>query len=156
MRINNLYAWNVVLLIIFCVLVVAGMKALDQYAYRPLYTITGGDILLITLATFRVIRLFVNDHIMAFFREQFLDEVPTIEVDGEALMVKPSKGIRRVLADLMFCPWCFGIWASAIVIFFYFLTPYAFYPVLFLAIAGIATFLQLLANLVANKVEQSN
>ena len=46
-----------------------------------------------------------------------------------------------------------GIWAGATVAFFYFLTPYAWWPILVLAIAGVGTFLQLSANLIGWKAE---
>jgi hypothetical protein len=48
-----------------------------------------------------------------------------------------------------------GVWAAATVIFFYLVTPYATYPIMLLAISAIATFLQLLANLVGHKAEQA-
>ena len=70
------------------------------------------------------------------------------------VLEKPKSGPRRTLADLLSCPWCFGIWAAATVVFFYELTPYAYYPILMLAIAGAGTFLQLAANMVGWKAEQ--
>jgi len=148
---TNQYAWNIIFTLFFIVLVVAGIEVLNVHSYRPLYSVSGADILLITLATYRLIRLFVYDKITAFFREQFFD---VVEVEGVTILMKPEKGPRRTLGDLITCPWCFGIWASAMVIFFYFLTPYAFYPVLFLSIAAVATFLQLVSNVVGWKAEQ--
>jgi hypothetical protein len=40
------------------------------------------------------------------------------------------------------------------VTFFYLLTPYALFPVILLAIAAVATLLQLLTNLVGYRAEQ--
>lgn len=151
MRLTNQHVWNIVFVILFLILLGVGMRLIEDFGYRPLYSVGGADILLITLATFRVIRLFVYDKITGFIRDQFYDYVP---VEGGEVMMKPEKGPRRTLADLIGCPWCFGLWAAASVTFFYFLSPYTFYLVLFLAIAAVATFLQLLTNMVGWKAEQ--
>jgi len=151
MRVTNQYVWNFILLLFFLFVLWAYMAILEQYAYRPLYSLGLGDVVLITLATFRVIRLFVYDKITAFFREQFWD---ANEVDGgEIILTKPLRGPRRAIADLLSCPWCFGVWAAAMTTFFYVLTPYTFYITLFLSIAAVATLLQLIANMIGWKAE---
>ena len=68
---------------------------------------------------------------------------------------KPKTGPRRTLADLLSCPWCFGLWASASVTFFYLLSPYAFFFVLFLAIGAVASFLQVLTNMIGWQAEKN-
>jgi len=152
MRITNQYIWDVVFIIFFLGILALYMYVLQIYGYRPLYSLTLPDVILITLATFRMIRLFVYDKITAFFREQFWD-VNDVG-NGEIVFTKPLRGPRRTLAELLSCPWCFGIWAAAMTTFFYLLTPYTFYIVLFLAISAIATFLQICANVVGWKAEQ--
>jgi hypothetical protein len=87
-----------------------------------------------------------------FFREQFYD---VADYKGKAILVKPETGPRRTLADLLSCPWCVGAWAVLTVSFFYLLTPYAFYPTLLLALSSVATMLQLTANLIGYKAEQT-
>src|SRR5690606_12429101 len=109
------------------------------------------DYVLITLASWRLTRLVVYDAITKFFREQFWD---VVKVGRGYALEKPSTGPRRTLADLLSCPWCFGVWATATVTFVYLLTPYAIYPVIFLALSAVATFLQILSNLIGNKAEQ--
>jgi hypothetical protein len=84
-------------------------------------------------------------------REQFWD----VKKVGRGYQLdKPKTGPRRTLADLLSCPWCFGVWATACVTFFYLITPYAVFPVVLLALSAVATFLQLLSNLVGHKAEQ--
>ena len=129
-----------------------GAVILEGEAYKLYAELTFVDFALITLASFRLIRLVVYDKIFAFFREQFYDAQ---EYKGKIVLTKPEHGPRRTLADLVSCPWCFGVWASATVAFFYLLTPYAFFPVLLLALAAVASFLQLLANLIGWKAEQA-
>lgn len=110
------------------------------------------DLALISLASFRVIRLFVYDAITKFFREQFYNV--KVSKAGKETLHKPAKGPRRTLADLLGCPWCFGVWATAMVTFFYLLTPVAFFPILILALSAVATWLQLFTNLIGWKAEQ--
>jgi len=151
MRITNQYVWQFIFALFFLGVLSFYISLLEQYAYRPLISLSFPDLLLITLATFRMIRLFVYDRITAFFREQFWD-VNQVGA-GEVVFTKPLRGPRRALADLLSCPWCFGVWAAAMTTFFYLLTPYTFYIVLFLAIAAVATFIQILANMIGWKAE---
>ncbi len=150
MRITDQYFWNVVFLLFFLVLIFLASVVLESEAIKSYEALTLIDLLLITLASFRVIRMVVYDKIFAFFREQFYDAV---EEKGRVVLVKPESGPRRTLADLLSCPWCFGVWASAMVTFFYLLTPYSFFPVLFLALSAVASLLQILANLIGWKAE---
>lgn len=151
MRITDQYFWNLVFALFFVMLVGMATIILETEGYKKLNELTYFDLLLISLASFRLIRLVVYDKITAFFREQFWDAT---EMKTKVVLTKAKVGPRRTLADLLSCPWCFGIWASAMVTFFYLLTPYAYYAVLFLALAGVATFMQLLANLIGWKAEE--
>lgn len=152
MRITNQYVWNVIFIFFFLGLVVFAIWVLEQRAIKSYEAITLAEFILISLASFRIIRLVVYDKIFAFFREQFYN----IEyIDGQTILVKPERGPRRTLADLLSCPWCIGVWAGAMVTFFYFLTPLAYFPVLFLAISAVASFFQILANLIGWRAEKS-
>ena len=150
-RITDQYIWNFIFTIFFIVLVVMGVIILDTESRIPYEELTLVDFVLITLASWRVTRLMVYDNVTKFFREQFWD---VKEVGKGYVLKKPGGGPRRTLADLLSCPWCFGVWSAAMVTFVYLLTPAAVYPVIFLAIATVSTFLQLLANLVGHKAEQ--
>lgn len=151
MRITNQYVWNFIFTLVFIGFLAYGARVLEAEAYIPYGMLTYFDLTLITLASFRFTRLMVYDKITAFFREQFFNAT---DVVGEVVLVKPACGARRTLADLLTCPWCFGVWATASVAFFYMLTPYAFFPILILALSSVATLLQLLANLIGWKAEQ--
>jgi len=146
-RVNQNF-WHIILSGVFIALVVVEMALLQLYAYRSFATIELFDIALITLATWRLIRLFVYDKIMSFFRDLFYT------VDDAGLLVKPNRGFRRAVIDLLLCPWCFGVWAASTVVFFYFLTPFAFYPIFILAISVIATTLQLITNAIGWTAEK--
>lgn len=151
MRITDQYLWNVIFLVFFLVVVFMGAVILDGEATKQVSELTPFDMVLMALATFRLIRLTVYDKITAFFREQFWD---ARESKTGYVLEKPAHGPRRTLADLLSCPWCFGVWAAATVSFFYLLTPLAYYPILILALSSLGTFLQLLANMIGWKAEQ--
>jgi hypothetical protein len=151
MRITDQYFWNIVFTLFFATVLCIGTIILESEAHEKIRTLSLLEYILLMLATFRLTRLFVYDKITAFFREQFYDATPTKQ--GIAL-VKPERGPRRTLADLLSCPWCFGIWASTIVIFAYLMTPYAYFPVLVLALGGVGTLIQLTASMIGWKAEQ--
>ena len=151
-RVSDQYFWNFVFTVFFTILIVLGAIILETESRIPLAELTIVDYVLITLASWRVVRLFVYDALTKFFREQFWD---VVKVGRGYRLEKPKAGPRRTIADLLSCPWCFGMWAVATVTFFYLITPYAVFPVILLAISAVATFLQLLSNLVGHKAEQT-
>jgi len=151
MRFSDQYFWNIVFALLFLAFIITGGIILESEAYRPMTDVTVFEFVILALATFRLTRLFVYDKITAFFREQFYD---VVELKTKRYLEKPARGPRRTLADLLSCPWCTGVWFAATVVFFYYLTPYAWYPILFLAIAGVATTLQLLANMIGWQAEK--
>ena len=109
------------------------------------------DFFILILASFRLTRLFVYDSIAQFVRDVFIDKSSTWDSKKEQNIVsrnKPKKGIKRKFYELFACPWCFGVWITFVVVFFYFVTPVAWFILLALAIAGVSTLIQLLANLI--------
>jgi len=150
-RITDHYFWSFVFATFFVILLIMGVIILETEARIPLAELALVDYVLITLATWRLTRLFVYDSITKFIREQFWE----VKKIGKGYQLeKPKVGPRRVLAESFECPWCVSVWVAATVTFFYLLTPYALFPVILLAIAAVATFLQLLANLVGQRAEQ--
>lgn len=140
--------WNFILASLSVVLLAVEIWLIAYFGYLPL-SIGVFDVILIILATFRLTRLFVYDTVAQFIRDWFLEKTEK-EENGQVMVVraKPAGGVKRALADLMSCPWCFGLQAAILVVFFYFLTPVAWIIILMLAIAGVSTLFQLLANLI--------
>ena len=149
-RVSDQYFWNFVFSVFFIILIILGAIILETESRIPLSDLSVVDYVLITLATWRLTRLFVYDAITKFFREQFLD---VVKVGRGYRLEKPKTGPRRAIADLLSCPWCFGLWTAGLVTFFYLLTPYMAFPMILLSISAVATFLQLLSNLVGHKAE---
>lgn len=151
LRITDQYFWNFVFSIFFVILVVLAAIILETEARVPLGELSLTDYVLLTLASWRLTRLFVYDTVTKFIREQFWN----VKKVGKGYQLeKPKTGPRRTLADLFDCPWCIGVFAAGTITFLYLLTPYMIFPVMLLAISVVATFMQLLANLVGNKAEQ--
>ncbi len=153
---NNQNAWNF-LYTLFFVAVFAGSMWVIQVVNGTLPTfISLGDFLLIALATFRLVRLFVYDKITKFFRDWFMVSREVKGERGEIMIARslPLDGPRRTAADLLACPWCTGVWFAMLISFFYFLTPYSWYVILILAISGVATMVQLFANMIGWRAER--
>lgn len=144
------YIWNIIFLAFFLLLVIFAMNVLEDRGYVRYYMLGVFDIALLSLATFRLTRLFVYDTIMKFFREMFWNAE---QMNGEVIFTKPVRGPRRTLADLTSCLWCMGMWNAATLTFFYLLTPWAYVPMVILAVAGLGSFFQLVANMVGWKAE---
>ena len=125
--------WNIVFSLFFAALLFLGMKWLYENG-KMVTSISTVDFFLITLATFRLIRLFSYDLITKFLRDAF--------------SLAPHNSFLGTLGALLHCPWCTGLWFSAFVLFFYLATPLAWPLILVLALAGTASFIQILANLV--------
>lgn len=92
-----------------------------------------GDFFLMALAIFRLVRLVSYDVIFKFVRE--------------ALALGKEGTFVGTMSALVACPWCTGLWFSFFVVFFYYATPYAWPIILVLALAGVASLVQIFANL---------
>ncbi len=133
----------------FVGLVGVSMGLLARFAELPT-TITLFDAALITFASFRLVRLMTYDKVMQWFRDLFVHSEVRYGDGEERMVVRQAyaSGPLRAMHELLSCPWCFGVWAAFLVSFFYFLSPLAWYPIFALAVAGVATLLMLLANLI--------
>jgi hypothetical protein len=89
------------------------------------------EFFLLSMATFRMIRLFVYDSVTSYVRN-FLGQF--------------DSGPLRTLADLLSCPWCTGVWMAFFILVLYSLFPFAYYLIILLAMAGAGSFIQLLIN----------
>jgi len=124
---NDQYFWNFAYSALFVLLVAFSLLYLKSLGQLP-NKITAFNFVLLSLATFRLVRLFVYDSVTNFIRDHF---------------AKYTRGPGKTVANLLDCPWCTGVWMALAVAFFYFLTPLAWYPLFILAIAGTATFIQI-------------
>jgi hypothetical protein len=103
------------------------------------------QLMILSLASFRLTRLLVFDKITEFIRHPFFDEVEEENAAGEReiyYIPKPS-GPKRFFGELLSCYWCTGIWTAVIVVGSSFLFPGYSWPIfVILAVAGMASILE--------------
>jgi len=129
----RIHLWNTLLSLFFAGLIAVAVWWLFA-AQRIFYDVPPRDLVLIALATFRLIRLFTYDVITKFIRDWFADS--------------RENSFMHTLGALLNCPWCTGLWFSFLVVLFYFATPFAWPVILILALAGAASFLMTISNLI--------
>jgi hypothetical protein len=103
------------------------------------------NLLLLSLASFRLTRLLIFDKITEFIRAPFFDEISEENAVGEIeVYYLPKKtGIKKFLGELLSCYWCTGIWASAGIVSMFLLSAnFSAAIILILAIAGLASILE--------------
>lgn len=144
---TNIKMWNIALSGTFIVLVFLAFSFLFTFNLFP-RIITIADLVIITLATFRLIRLTTYDAITVFLREAFLKKVVTKSKAGKITVTyeEEERGIKRAISILLNCPWCVGIWISLLVLFLYYAFPAFWFFFTVIAIAGVASLLQIAAN----------
>lgn len=114
---------------------------LDTFEW--LFLLDRFDIVILSLATFRIVRLVVYDKIFQFVRNWFFDDVAA----GQG--TKPPRGVRRTIAELIECQWCVGLWGALFVTFLYLSFDVGRFFVLILAIAAVGSFLQNISKMIA-------
>lgn len=148
-RTTNQNYWNFAYTMVFLGVVVVLVYILAKTKGLP-QSIDIFDFFILVFATFRIIRLFVYDKITKWFRDLFLNVAP----DGKTL-VKPLRGPRLTMYELLDCPWCLGIWAGTTAVFAYFLFSWSWVVLLALAVSGVASFIQITANAIGWNAEHA-
>ncbi len=146
--------WNFLFSIFFIIVLALGLWAMQDIRSGFLTSVPVFDAVMMAFAAFRITRLVVYDKITRWFRELFAQK-SEVEKDGITYVeVAPyASGFRHTVYDLLNCPWCIGIWSSAVVIFAYFVTDWAWSVIFFLAIAGAGSLLQVAANAIGWRAE---
>ena len=98
------------------------------------------DLIILTLASYRMTRILVFEKILKFFRD--------------FVKSKQNYSVLITIRYIITCPWCAGVWITLLMVVLYFLVPYGKFLVYILALSGVASFLVLLANLVGLKIEE--
>ncbi len=95
--------------------------------------ITFKEALIIVLATYRMTRIVVFEKIFKYLRD--------------VLRRREDYYLTGTLSSIITCPWCAGVWVTLVIIVFYYLVPYGVLLVYVLALAGVASMVILLSNL---------
>jgi hypothetical protein len=114
------------------------------------------DLFIVALASFRLIRLFSFDSVFAYVRESIAFNSRIVEENGERYIertpVRP--GFRRMLATLLDCTWCIGLWTTMLCAILYTLSPATALLVVVLAVSAVASLFQIIACLIGAKYEE--
>lgn len=95
--------------------------------------ITMKQAVVIILASYRMTRILVFEKIFKYLRN--------------VLKKRENLYVIGTLHSIITCPWCAGVWVTLTIIVFYFLVPYGVVLVYVLALAGVASMVILLSNL---------
>ena len=71
-----------------------------------------GDLLLLSVATYKLSRLIGKDRIMAFARAPFTRLEGESERPGEVTEEPRGEGLQRAVGELLVCPYCLGQWVG--------------------------------------------
>jgi hypothetical protein len=103
-------------------------------------------LVILILASFRLTHLIVYDNVTWFLRKPFLTISNITDENGRMIQrieIK-GKGVRYWIGSLLVCHWCVGIWSSLFIVVLYnFLPPVTFFLILSLAVAGIASIIEI-------------
>lgn len=72
----------------------------------------GSDLLLVTVASHKASRLIAKDKVTSAIRAPF-SEYQGSGGPGEVSERPRGRGLRRVIGELLVCPYCLGMWTSA-------------------------------------------
>lgn len=139
--------WNFIFSAFFVAALVGALWLMDAVRGGFLVSVPPFDVVLMAFATLRITRLVVYDKIARWFRELFVER-RELEADGVAFVevIPYQSGIRHTLYDLVQCPWCIGMWSGLLVTTCYFIFPWAWSVIFFLALAGMGSLLQVISN----------
>ncbi len=141
------------LCLLFATLV--GIVSFSTSVQFRIFHLSPFDFFLLSLATFRLTRLLVYDGVMQFFRDFFLRKKEIREEGNvEVKRLKPRGGISKIIAELLDCPWCTGMWMAFFCLFLYTFFPQSYFFISVLAVAGSATFIQICINWIGWKAEE--
>lgn len=95
--------------------------------------LTMKEAVLVILASYRMTRILVFEKIFKYFRD--------------AMKKRENLYVIGTVYSMITCPWCAGVWVTLTIIVFYFLIPFGDLLVYVLALAGLASMVILVSNL---------
>ena len=71
-----------------------------------------GDLLLLSIGTYKLSRLIAKDRITSFVRAPFTRFQGESDRPGEVSEEPRGEGLRRAIGELLVCPYCLGQWVG--------------------------------------------
>ncbi len=129
--------WNIVFILFFILLSILATQYI--FTNTGFYELSIWEYFILVTAIFRLTRLTTYDQITTWVRDMFEDARP--------------KTFAGTVKTLINCPWCTGLWFALVVLFSYLVFPFAIFPIYILSLAGVASVVQLAANLLGWSAE---
>jgi len=82
-----------------------------------------GDLVLLSIGTYKLSRLIAKDRIMAFVRAPFTRLEGESERPGEVSEQPRGTGLQRAIGELLVCPYCLGQWVGTAMLAAYLREP---------------------------------
>jgi len=80
---------------------------------RPLpERVPAGDLVLMSIATYKLSRLIAKDRITSFIRRPFTRYIGESERPSEVTEEARGTGLQRAIGELLICPYCLGQWVG--------------------------------------------
>ena len=134
--------WNVVALIFFICLCALSVGLISRFATIEPADLGFFDLILLGLATFRLVHLLTYDKIFDFVRDPLMD-------DSGSKLKKAPRGWRRLVFEFLECIWCTGMWSGLFAVTIYFLGTWGSFVVIILAVAGLGSLFQVISKTIA-------
>ncbi len=125
-------AWNFTSLFIYFGLIVFLGYILELHKF-DIRELSIRDLILITLATYRLVRIIVFEKIFKFFRD--------------FVKSRPDYYVLNTIKFIITCPWCMGVWAALFILVLYYFVPFGILLIYILAISGVASIIVTASNL---------
>jgi hypothetical protein len=74
--------------------------------------VPAGDLVLLSVGTYKLSRLIAKDRIMSFARAPFTRFQGESERPGEVVETPRGGGLRHAVGELLVCPYCLGQWVG--------------------------------------------
>ena len=71
-----------------------------------------GDLVLLSIGTYKLSRLIAKDRILAFMRAPFTRLEGESDRPGEVSEQPRGQGLRHAVGELLVCPYCLGQWVG--------------------------------------------
>lgn len=128
---TNQNAWNFASLFVYFMLLIVVAALVDKKGV-DFTEVKTRDIIIMMIATYRLTRIIVFEKIFKFFRD--------------FVKARTRYSLLNTLRFIITCPWCMGVWMALIVVLLFFIIPYGEIIVYIMAIAGVASFIIMIAN----------
>lgn len=119
---NSQHFWYVVFTIVFFGVLTLFVRSHGVVTVNVLLNISLFHFVILTLAAFRITRLFVSDKTTQWLRDLCL--IVSFSTDASTglptiVRTKRVKGARRVFGEILECSWCTGMWVAFLVVVLY-------------------------------------